>query len=198
MGEFGAVFQHGKAITISNTLPSSLPPCEACAPPSSTLCDPTVLQPPAGFSATHDCTTGDKRVLTRLDSETGKRAKGAQPAWWKAHPTVQALPTRVRHVGWGVGRGVDVGWPPKRLSVCAPLVPSGQRLPNLKRRTVTWKGQKADPGRWPIANTDYAIWGWRVHTRCRCLCRWGKGQDPRAEPAHLRAEDRIAAGLSRV
>ena len=79
MGDFGVVFQHGRAITISDTLPSSLPPCTACPPPSSALCDPTALEPPAGFSTTHDVATNrdvDNRALTRMDSVTGKRAKG--------------------------------------------------------------------------------------------------------------------------
>ena len=74
MAGFGEVFQHGRTSSSLDTLPSSLPPCTACAPPSSALCDPTVFEPPLGLSATHR--VSDKRPLARMDSDTSKRAKG--------------------------------------------------------------------------------------------------------------------------
>ena len=79
MGDFGVAFLHGAASTCSDTLPPSLPARVACAPPSSVVCDASALEPPTGFSGTREGVSNlvtKKRALTRMGSDTTKRAKG--------------------------------------------------------------------------------------------------------------------------
>ncbi|MFM7989439.1 MAG: hypothetical protein ACKPKO_60005, partial [Candidatus Fonsibacter sp.] len=81
VGEFGAAFLHGRVSASSDTLPSSLPACTPSAPPASNICDPAALDPPKGYSGTHDGVgvvnrDVDKRALNRMHSDSAKKAKG--------------------------------------------------------------------------------------------------------------------------
>ena len=56
MGELGAVFMQGSASSSSDTMVQYLPPRNISAPPASVICEPNALEPPPGFSGSHEAT----------------------------------------------------------------------------------------------------------------------------------------------
>ena len=65
MGELGAVFMQGSASSSSDTMVQYLPPRNISAPPASVICEPSALEPPPGFSGSHEATVR-KIALARV------------------------------------------------------------------------------------------------------------------------------------
>ena len=64
----------GSASSSSDTMAQYLPPRTLSAPPASVICEPSALEPPPGFSGSHEATVR-KRSLARVPSDPMKRLR---------------------------------------------------------------------------------------------------------------------------